>query len=481
MPDPTGWRVRFAPSPTGALHVGTVRTALYAWLAARHTKGTFILRLEDTDQERFIPGSEAQITESLSWLGLDWDEGPDVGGPFAPYVQSERTELYREHGNRLAGTGHAYWCTCTIERLATMRAAQQTAKQPTRYDRHCLGREDEVARERAAGAPAVLRLRMPGGRTEWDDLVSGHLGFDNAQIDDQILIKSDGFPTYHLAVVVDDHLMKISHVVRATEWIPSTPKHLALYAASGWDPPVFAHVPNVLGEDGKLKLSKRRGAKFILEYRAMGYLADAMVNAMALLGWSSGSEQEVFTRDELIEAFSLDRVHPSGAVFDQKRLDSLNGLRIRTLSPGAFADAIEPWLPGVDREHILSLVPMLQERVVRLDEVRRLAGPLIGPAPWDDDVQFPPRKVDRDTALALLRACVHAVRSGGLDDIDNLRAQLTALLDEHGIRARDGFRALYVAILGHPAGVPVFDAMRFIGAETTVQRLEVAEAKLDPV
>ena len=479
---PGGWRVRFAPSPTGALHVGTVRTALFAWLAARHTGGTFILRIEDTDQERFVPGSATQITESLRWLGLHWDEGPDIGGPYAPYVQSERSALYREHGDLLVQSGNAYWCTCTPERLAAMRTAQQAAKLPTRYDRHCLNRQDAVATERAAGTSAVLRLRMPDGRTEWDDAVSGHLAFENTEIDDQVLLKGDGFPTYHLAVVVDDHFMAMTHVIRAVEWIPSTPKHLALYAAFGWTPPIFAHVPNVLADDGKLKLSKRRGAKFILEYRDLGYLPDAMVNAMALLGWSSGTEKETFTRDELIEAFTLERVHPAGAVFDEKRLDSLNGLHIRALSPHAFAELITPWLPqdaGADR--VRELGPMLQERIVHLGEVRSLAAPLLGAAPWADDVEFPPKKVDRDAALALLRETVDAVQSGGLADIDALRGRLTAFLEGHNLKARDGFRTLYIAILGRSAGVPVFDAMRFIGAEQTVERLHAAEAKLSPV
>jgi len=455
-----------------------VRTALFAWLSARHTGGQFLLRIEDTDQDRHVPGSEQQIIDSLTWLGLSWDEGPDIGGPHTPYVQSERRALYREHAERLASSGDAYWCTCSPERLRLMREAQQAARQPTRYDRHCASRRSEVEVERAAGTPAVLRLRMPEGRTEWDDIIRGPVVFENADIDDQVLLKSDGFPTYHLANVVDDHLMEISHVIRAEEWIPSTPKHIALYRALDWSMPRFAHVPNVLGEDGRAKLSKRRGARFILEYRELGYLPEAMLNAMALLGWSSGSEDEFFTPAQLVERFDLHRVNPAGAVFDPRRLDALNGQHIRSLTPDELVERLRRWLPQASTEQLRALVPLLQERMVRLDDAARLCAPLLGDAPWEAGVVFPPKKVDADSAAGLLRACADAVRAGGLDDLEAMRMGLTAWLEHRGITARDGFRTLYVAILGRPVGVPVFDAMRFIGAETTLQRLERAQLTL---
>ncbi|HEX4578739.1 MAG TPA: glutamate--tRNA ligase [Candidatus Dormibacteraeota bacterium] len=471
-------RTRFGPSPTGPLHFGSVRTALFAWLAARSTGGAFILRIEDTDQDRYLEDSEALIMETLLWLGLNWDEGPEVGGPHGPYVQSQRTEIYREHAARLVELGAAYWCTCTPERLEQMREQQRAAHQPTRYDRRCLTRQAEVAIERAAGAPAVLRQRIEPGRTVWDDVIRGEISFDNADIDDQVLLKSDGFPTYHLAVVVDDHLMEITHVIRSDEWIPSTPKHLGLYKALGWTPPRFAHVPPVLGED-HLKLSKRRGARNVLEYGELGYLAPALVNAMALLGWSSGTEEEVFTPAELVRRFSLDRVHDSAAVFDQKRLDSLNGLHIRRLSTEELVEQLEFWLPGTSKETRRRLVPMLQERMVVMRDAQTLATPLLGDAPWDDDVEFPPRKVDVPTAILLLDAACAAVQNGALGDVTVMRETLTALLDERGVKARDGFRVLYVAILGRPQGVPVFDAMAFIGPEATVQRLRAARARLE--
>jgi glutamyl-tRNA synthetase len=470
-------RVRFAPSPTGALHLGSLRTALFNWLAARADGGTFILRIEDTDQGRYVPGSEAQIVESLRWLGLDWDEGPGVGGPHEPYAQSLRTSIYKEHGERLAAGGAAYWCTCTPERLAAMREEQRRAGQPTRYDRRCLSRQDEVAREREAGVPAVLRQLMPAGEARWEDRIRGEVCFDYADVDDSVLLKSDGFPTYHLANVVDDHLMEVSDVIRAEEWIPSTPKHLALYAAFGWTPPRFAHVPIVLGED-RLKLSKRRGARNVLEYRDLGYLPEALVNAMALLGWSSGTEDEVFSRDELVRRFSVDRVNPAPAVFDAKRLDALQGLHVRRLPAEELARLLEPWLPGLSSEQRLSLVPLLQERIVRLSDAADLAAPLLGDAPWEEGVQFPPKKVDADTAVALLDATIDEVSRGALLDVVALRERLTAMLDARGVKARDGFRVLYIAVLGRPVGVPVFDAMAFLGPETTLQRLRAARDKL---
>ena len=470
-------RTRFAPSPTGFLHLGNVRTALFAWLAARSTGGSFVLRIEDTDQGRYVPESEAAILETLRWLALDWDEGPEIGGPHGPYIQSLRLELYAEHAQRLVDGGAAYWCTCTPERLTEMRLDQQRLHQAPRYDRRCLGRQDEVAAERAAGMPAVLRLRMPEGTSVWDDAIHGAISYDNADIDDQVLLKSDGFPTYHLAVVVDDHLMGISHVVRSDEWIPSTPKHLAIYSALGWEPPRFCHVPQVLDES-RQKLSKRRGARTVLEYAEQGYLPEALVNAMALLGWSSGTEQEVFSRDELVAAFSLERVQSSPAVFDARRLDSLNGLHIRRLEPEALVAALEFHLQGTSLEERRKLVPLLQERMVTLRDAEPLAAPLIGPAPWDPDVVFPPRKVDPETAAALLDGAAAAVEAGGLDDPEALRLHLTALLEARGVRARDGFRVLYIAILGSPAGVPVFDAMAFIGPAKSVDRLRAAQGEL---
>jgi glutamyl-tRNA synthetase len=473
----TNVRTRFAPSPTGALHFGSVRTALFAWLAACHAGGTFILRIEDTDQERYIPGTEALILETLSWLGLDWDEGPEVGGPHAPYIQSLRLATYREHAHQLVAGGSAYWCTCTPVRLAAMREAQRALSEPTRYDRRCLRRQDEVATERASGAPAVVRLLMPEGTTEWDDAVRGHVRFENSDIDDQILLKSDGFPTYHLAVVVDDHLMEISDVIRSEEWIPSTPKHLAIYQAFGWAPPRFAHVPAVLGPDHQ-KLSKRRGARNVLEYGERGYLPAAIVNAMALLGWSSGDEDEVFTLEQLCERFTLDRVNAAPAIFDPKRLDDLNGIHIRLMDTDALVDALEFPLTGTSKEVRRSLIPLLRERMVTLADATRLCAPLLGDVVLDPSVEFPPKKVDQATAVAILDATIDAVEHGGLDDHDALLELIRGVAEAAGSKPRDAFRVLYVAILGSPTGLPVIESMMFLGRETSLRRLREARARL---
>lgn len=470
-------RTRFAPSPTGPLHFGSVRTALFAWLAARHSGGRFILRIEDTDQERYIPDSEALILETLQWLELQWDEGPDVGGPHGPYIQSQRTDLYREYAEELVRRGAAYWCTCTPARLSAMRAEQQRRHEPTRYDRRCLSRQEEVATERAAGLSSVLRLLMPPGITAWDDIVRGRVEFDNANIDDQVLLKSDGFPTYHLAVVVDDHRMDITHVIRSDEWIPSTPKHLALYRALVWAPPRFAHVPVVLGTDGQ-KLSKRRGARNVLEYGELGYLPSAIVNAMALLGWSPGTGEEVFTLDELRQLFTLDRIHPSPATFDPKRLDDLNGIHIRRMSVDELVDALEHFLPGTSKDMRRRLAPMLQHRMVTLADAQLLAAPLLHDVVLDETAPLPPPKVSHDVAVAMITGAIDIIERGGLADHESVLEQLRIIATAHDAKPGAAFRTLYVAMLGSQSGVPVIEAMQFLGPETSLIRLRRALALL---
>ncbi|MGH7685231.1 MAG: glutamate--tRNA ligase [Candidatus Dormibacteria bacterium] len=470
-------RTRFAPSPTGPLHFGSVRTALFAWLAARHSGGQFILRIEDTDQGRYIPDSEALILETLQWLGLEWDEGPEVGGAYGPYVQSLRTDIYRGYAEELVGRDGAYWCTCTPERLTAMREEQQRRHEPTRYDRRCASRQDDVARERESGMSAVLRLLMPAGTTEWHDIVRGVVSFDNANIDDQVLLKSDGFPTYHLAVVVDDHLMEITHVIRAEEWIPSTPKHLALYAAFEWAPPQYAHVPVVLGTDG-LKLSKRRGAGNVLEYGELGYLSSAVDNAMALLGWSSGTGEEVFTLDELRQQFTLERIHPSPATFDPKRLDDLNGLHIRRLSVEELVEALEHFLPATSKDTRRQLAPMLQHRMVTLTDAELLAAPLLHDVVLDGSVPFPPDGVSPEVARAMVQGAIDIIERGTIADHDAVLEQLRAIAKEHGAKVGAAFRALYVAMLGSQSGVPVIEAMQFLGPEVSGARLRRALALL---
>jgi len=337
-------RVRYAPSPTGYPHVGNIRTALFNWLFARHTGGQFIIRIEDTDIARRVKGSEDAILNSLRWLGLDWDEGPEVGGDYGPYIQSERGDLYQKCAQQLLEGGHAYKCYCSAERLSRMRAEMAERKESMRsYDRHCrdlsLG---ERARFESGGISPMIRFKVPlMGQTTFHDLIRGDITFDNSELDDLVLLKSDGYPTYHLANIVDDHFMKITHVMRADEWLSSTPRHVLLYRAFEWEPPLFAHLPMILGVD-KSKLSKRHGAVSLIEYSEMGYLPEAMTNFLALLGWALDDKTEILSKEELIRHFSIERISKTAAIFNKDKLDWMNGVYIRKMSIPAQQIKLHP-------------------------------------------------------------------------------------------------------------------------------------------
>lgn len=324
-------RVRFAPSPTGYLHVGGLRTALYNYLFAKKNNGKFILRIEDTDQSRYVEGAVDNLIAALQWAGLTYDEGPDVGGEFGPYKQSERLEIYKKQTDELIAKGDAYYCFCTPERLKSLREEQEKQKLPqAKYDKLCLSlSENNINEKLKSNIPFVIRLNVrPNQKIIFDDIIREHVEFDSSNVDDQVLIKSDGFPTYHLANVVDDHLMQISHVIRGEEWLSSTPKHVLLYDAFGWERPIFAHLPLLLNPD-KSKLSKRQGDVAVEDYRDKGYLKEALINFVALLGWNAGDDREFYYLDELVKAFSLERVNKSGAVFDVVKLNSLNAEHLR--------------------------------------------------------------------------------------------------------------------------------------------------------
>jgi len=337
-------RTRFAPSPTGFVHVGSLRTALYNYLFARHHHGKFILRVEDTDQARFTEGAVENLLTTLSWCSLDYDEGPGKEGKADSYYQSMRTAIYRKYASQLVAENNAYFCFCTEERLKTMRDEQIRHKETAKYDGFCRQIPAAEAAARSASEKHVIRLKVPrSGSITINDIVRGQVEFQNEMIDDQVLIKSDGFPTYHLANVVDDHLMEISHVIRGEEWLISTPKHLLLYQYLGWDPPLFAHLPLLLNPD-RSKLSKRQGDVAVEDYRAKGYLPQALINFVALLGWNRGDDQEIFTLDQLIADFSLERVSKSGAVFNQDKLKWMNGLYIRNLTVEQIIEKAKPFL-----------------------------------------------------------------------------------------------------------------------------------------
>ncbi|MEA2684084.1 MAG: glutamyl-tRNA synthetase [Chloroflexota bacterium] len=470
-------RVRFAPSPTGALHPGSARTVLFNFLFAHREGGTFILRIEDTDRARLGEGSLESILEGLRWLGLGWDEGPDVGGPHAPYFQSERLEIYRDHVDRLLEAGSAYPCFCTRERLDALRQEQQKAGRPTRYDRLCAGLPaDEVSARVEAGEPHVVRMRVPAGKTTVPDLVRGDLEFDNGSQDDQVILKSDGYPTYHLASTVDDHLMEITHVIRGDEWLASSPKQVMLYAMLGWSPPAFVHLPLVLGPD-RAKLSKRHGAAAVLEYRDMGYLPQAMNNFLALLGWSPGTEQEFYDLEGLSRAFDLKRIQTSPAVFDQAKLDSVNGLHIRAMPVAELAAALRPFVPDLPDDLLLKATPLIRERIQRLTE----AGPLLGflahrPTQLPDDIVPKLKEASREEAAGQAVTALQAVRrlfdSGPLGP--SLEEPMRKAAAEIGWKAGDLFMTTRIALTGSRVTPPLLESAALLGQAECLVRLDYA-------
>ena len=475
-------RVRFAPSPTGYPHLGNVRTALFNWVFARHNNGTFILRIEDTDVARLVEGAADVVLQSLRWLGLDWDEGP--------YFQSQRLELYRGVAEQLLKQELAYHCYCSPQRLESMRQEQMKRKQPPGYDRHCryLTREQRAEIE-ASGITPVVRFKSPlEGQTSFNDLLRGQIVFENATLDDFVLLKSDGYPTYHLANIVDDHLMEISHVLRADEWLSSTPRHVLLYQALGWQPPQFAHLPMILGPD-RSKLSKRHGATAISEYREQGYLPEAMFNFLALLGWALDDKTELLTREEIIRHFSLERISRTAAVFNKDKLDWMNGVYLRGLSLEEFTKRAIPFLERdlpaevsrpLDIGYIRQIGPLIQERARTLAEVPQLSDFF-----FVDELEYDTRlllgKIEKAEAMKSLQASV--AKMDGLKDWNaaSLEAVFRPLADELKLKTSVFFGLLRVAITGRTAAPPLFQTMEVLGKERCLKRLKTALDKLQLV
>ncbi len=466
-------RVRFAPSPTGFLHLGGIRSALFDYLIAKQTGGTFILRLEDTDRARLVEGAAEAISQSLDWLGTGPNEGimPDGSqkGDYGPYIQSERIDIYREYADKLLSKKALYPCWCTPERLDNLRKDAQKAGVAFKYDRHCLDNPKTM------DEPHVLRFKIPSEpkKVAWHDLVKGDVEFKTDDLDDFVALKTDGFPTYHFAVVVDDHLMKISHVLRGDEWIPSTPKHILLYLAFGWELPIFVHLPQVLGPD-KTKLSKRHGAKPALEYRDEGYLPEAVVNFLATLGWNDGSTQEIYSKDELVKAFSLDRIQKSPAVFDSERLAWMNGHYIRELTPEALLERSKGFWPGeaadYPDEYRLGVLELVQERLKSLGELVELTDFFFSDPKADlSQIKgFDPTEIRQHlTALAKLLAATEWSHDG-------LESALRGYVDEQGLKTGQLFGLVRVAITGRTAAPGLFETMLVLGQETTLRRLDLA-------
>ncbi len=481
-------RVRFAPSPTGYPHVGGIRTAMFNWLMARHTGGKLILRIEDTDVTRKVKGAVKAIMDSLQWLGIDWDEGPGVGGKYGPYFQSERLELYKTAAERLVQQGDAYYCYCSPQRLEKLRAEQVRRKQPPGYDRLCRDlTPQERAKKEAEGITPVVRFKVPlEGQTRFHDLIYGDVVFENNTLDDFVLLKSDGYPTYHLANVVDDHAMEISHVIRGEEWISSTPRHLLLYKALGFEPPQYIHHPLIMGPD-RAKLSKRHGDVSILEFRDKGYLPEAMFNFIALIGWSLDDKTELMSRQELIDNFSLDRIGKTGAIFNREKLDWMNGVYIRRLSAEEFFEAVQPFLMTdisagealiSSEEYVRAILPLVQERARTLLEVVELTKFFFVDQPDYETSLLTGKNMDAESTVQALKAAQQRLRRLSAFDADSLEGVLRPLAAELGLKTGQLFGVLRVAVTGRTAAPPLFQTMAVLGRERCLGRIEAALAKL---
>ena len=473
-------RTRVAPSPTGDPHVGTLYMALFNRVFAKSARGRFVLRIEDTDQARSTSASEAQIIDALRWAGLDWDEGPDVGGPFGPYRQSERLQLYRQHAEELVQTGRAFRCFCSPARLDDVRRRQQANHETPRYDGHCQRLDGAEVRQRMGdGEPSVIRLAVPRqGACRFEDGLRGVIEIPWQQVDMQVLLKSDGFPTYHLAVVVDDHLMRISHVLRGEEWINSMPKHLLLYDAFGWPMPAHYHLPLLRNPDTS-KLSKRKNPTGADYYRRRGYLPEALLNYLALMGWSMPDEREIFSVAEMTAQFDIERVSVRGPVFDLAKLDWLNGRHIRALSTDEFMDRVAAW--ALNRANLAPLAPLLQQRTERFSDLLAQADYLLGDRADLQTENFAHKTLSVDDCKRILD---HASRR--LDELENwqrddLHYALRALAKAMNLKMRDFLAPLFLAIAGRAAALSLFDSMAYLGRDVARSRLRSALTALGGV
>jgi glutamyl-tRNA synthetase len=483
-------RVRFAPSPTGYLHVGGARTALFNYLFARHHRGTFVLRIEDTDQKRFQEDALREIFTSLKWLGLDWDEGPEREGELGPYLQSHRTDLYNEHAQSLLDRDKAYLCFCTPERLERVRQEQHKIKmtQGSGYDRHCRGLSKKQVEEfKNKGKPHVVRLKVPReGKIIFKDLIRGEIEYSNDVLDDLVLLKSDGYPTYHLANVVDDHFMKISHVLRGDEWISSTPRHILLYEAFGWKPPHFAHLPVILSQSGG-KLSKRKGAASVLDYKNSGFLADALFNFLALLGWAPGDDRELMAKHDIIKSFSLKRVSPKAAVFDEKKLEWMNGHYLRE-SPvsSIFNEVVQKWekqglikkSDQYDNAYLKTIIGLLKDRVKKVNDIAHQADYFFED-PREYDAKAVKKHFKGESSMVLKHL---AEKLGTLTVFDQISLEKVyrEMADELNLSAGKLIHPTRLAISGVSVGPGLFEMMEVLGKEKVINRINRAVLWLEP-
>jgi glutamyl-tRNA synthetase len=487
------FRVRFAPSPTGHVHLGSARTALYNYLIAKKLGGTFILRIEDTDQKRLVEGAEQELIDNLHWLGIEWDEGPDVGGPNGPYHQSERKEIYLKFAEELIERDQAYYCFCTPERLERMRQDQQKNKEIPHYDGTCRRLSKAEAQARVdAGEAHTIRFKMPHeGTTTVHDLLRGDITFENRNLDDYILVKSTGLALYHLAATVDDHLMGITHVIRSSEWLPTFPLHSMIHRSFGWDEPQWVHLSIFLKPSGKGKMSKREAADlikdghsiFLKELRGLGYLPEAVINWVALMGWSYDDHTEFFTMQDLKEKFNLEHLNPSPAAINFTKLDHFNGLHIRSLSLEDLAARVKPFFVeqgyAADEATLLKIAPIIQERLQGLDDAPELAGFFfradVVPAAQELLVKGLSAKESLELAEKILSI---------LEMLPDMKLETTEppfreLVEQSGLKAGQVFGLMRIAVTGQKVSPPLFESMEIIGKEMVVKRMKTAVTMLD--
>lgn len=479
-------RVRYAPSPTGNQHIGGVRTALINYLFAKSKGGSFILRLEDTDRTRYSPEYVQNLYDTFKWLGFYWDEGPDVGGPCGPYVQSERFDIYRRYAEELVKMDKAYYCFCDAERLEKLREEQIAAKKDEiGYDRHCRSlSKEEREHNIAEGKPYVIRLKIPlDGVTVFEDDLLGRIEWKNEDISpDPVLLKSDGFPTYHLANIIDDHLMGITHVMRAQEWIPSAPLHKIMYDAFGWEMPELCHLPMVLGQDGH-KLSKRHGATAVNEFRKAGYLPEALINYIALLGCSYEDSRDIYSLDELVKLFKIERLNKAPAVFDYQKLEWFNGQYIRQKSDQALSDLVRPYLieaglrpkedPEKDRME-LAAMPLVRERLKFLTDAPAIMAYLYRRLELPPVETYLPKKADAHAVVLFLEEDKRILQEFGLEDIPSVEEKFRERALEIGKKLGDLLMPLRVAITYTRVSPPLFESMKILGLGESLERIEKA-------
>ena len=481
-------RVRFAPSPTGHLHLGGARTALYDYLLARQTGGQFILRIEDSDRRRFVPGAEEEIYASLRWLGIQWDEGPDVGGPYGPYRQSERKEIYQKYADELIDRGQAFTCFCTPERLEKVRNEQQKRKEPPHYDGTCRNLSaNEVSERIAAGEQHVIRFKTPKeGTTTVTDLLRGDITVENRTLDDYILVRSDGLALYHLAAAVDDHLMNITHVIRGSEWLPTFPLHGLIHRALGWQEPEWVHLSVFLKPSGKGKMSKRESAElikdghsiFVKDLEGLGYLPEAVVNWIALMGWSYDDHTEFFTLPDLVEKFSLDKLNPSPAAINFTKFDHFNGLHIRALPLNELVRRMKPYFVEkgfqVDDATLLKIAPIIQERLQGMDDAPELAGFFFKPDVNPDVAELIIKDLTPAESADLAKKILAILESLPDVKLETAEPPMRKLVEQSGLKAGQVFGLMRIAITAQRVSPPLFESMEIIGKEKVVARMRRA-------